>query len=128
MNTFRTLILILVSTVQISGILSNMSWDSLQSTKLSGKTCNEVKSANNLKNADSECDLHLTKKDDLRQMNKTIIRAESPLLSVEKAVISSNKGDDNPLTRSLGNNNQPVKIISGISQITFDGTVSAELF
>ena len=128
MNTFRTLIIILVSTVQISGILSNMSWDSLQSTKLSGKTCNEVKSANNLKNADSECDLHLAKNDDLKRINNTINRAKSPLMSIEKTVISSNKSDKLPVIKTLENNEEHVKNISGISQITFDGTVSAELF
>ena len=128
MNTLRTLVLILVSTIQITGMISNISLDSLQSTKLSGKICNEVKSSNYFKNSDSGYDLHLTKKDDLKRINNTLNCAESPLISVEKPVVSSYKTDDLPAIKTIENNLQPIKIISGISQITFDGTVSAELF
>jgi len=128
MNTFRTLILILVSTIQISGMLSNISLDSLQSTKLAGKICNEVKSANYFKKSDSGRDLHLTKKEDLKRMNNSINIAEEPLMSVEKPVISSNKSNDLPVAKTLENNQQPIKNISGISQISFNATVSAELF
>ena len=128
MNTFRTLILIVVSTIQISGMFSNISWDSVQSTKLAGKVCNEVRHANFFKKSESGSDLRLTKNDDLQIINCTTYRKESPLKSAVKPEISSNKSNDIPVVKSLKNNQQPVKNVSGISQITFNGTVSAELF
>ena len=128
MNTFRTLILIVVSTIQISGMFSNISWDSLQSTKLAGKVCNEVKHVNFFKKSESGRDLRLTKNDGLQIVNSTICRKEAPLKSVVTPVISSNKSNDLHDVKTLENNQQPIKNISGISQITFNGTVSAELF
>lgn len=128
MNTFRTLILILVSTIQISGMFSNISWDSLQSTKLAGKVCNEVKHVKFFNKSESGRDLRLAKNDDLQIINSTICRKEAPLKSAVKPVISSNKSNDLPVVKTLDNDQQPIKNISGISQITFNGTVSAELF
>jgi len=128
MNTFRTLILIVVSTIQISCMFSNISWDSLQSTKLVGKFCNEVKHVNFFKKSESGRDLRLTKNDDLQVINSTICRKEAPLKSAVKPEISSNKSNDLPVAKTLENNQQPIKNISGISQISFNATVSAELF
>ena len=128
MNTFRTLILIVVSTIQISGMFSNISRDSLQSTKLAGKFCNEVKHVNFFKKSESGHDLRLAKNEDLQIVNSTIYRKEAPLKCTVKPVISSNKSNDLPVVKTLDNNQQPQKNISGISQITFNGTVSAELF
>ena len=128
MNTFKTLILIVVSTIQISGMFSNISWDSLQSTKLAGKFCNEVKHVNFFKKSESGRDVQLTKNDDLQVINNTICRKEAPLKSVVKPEISSNKSNDLPVMKTLDNNQQPIKNITGIGQITFNGTASAELF
>ena len=128
MNTFRTLILIVVSTIQISGMFSNISWDSLLSTKIAGKVCNEVKHVNFFKKSESERDLRLTKNDGLQIVNSTICRKEAPLKTAVKPEISSNKSNDLPIVKTLDNNQQPLKSISGISQITFNATVSAELF
>ena len=128
MNTFRTLILIVVSTIQISGMFSNISWDSLQSTKLAGKFCNEVKHVNFFKKSESGHDLRLADNDDLQIINSNIDRKEAPLKSAVKPVIISNKSKDLPVVKSLENNQQLIKNISGISQITFNATVTAELF
>ena len=43
MNNLRTIILILVTTIQISGMLTNISWESIRMISLAGKFCKEIK-------------------------------------------------------------------------------------
>jgi hypothetical protein len=109
-------------------MFSTISWDSFQSTKLAGKVFNEVKHVSFFKKSESGRDLRLTKNDDLQIINSTIDRKEAPLKSAVKPVINSNKSNDLPVVKTLDNNQQPIKNISGIRQITFNGTVTAELF
>ena len=109
MNTFRTLILILVSTIQISGMFSSINWDTMQSAKLAGKFCNEVKHVNFFKKSESGSDLRLTKNDDLQIINCTTYRKESPLKSDVKPEISSIKSNDLPVVKTLDKDQQSVK-------------------
>ena len=55
--------------------------------------------------------------DDLKRINNTLNCAESPLIGVEKPVVSSYKTDDLPAIKTIENNLQPIKIISGIDNV-----------
>lgn len=126
MNIFRTLILI--SVIQISGIFTNLSWDSLKLTQISGKVYKHVKHESYSKIAVSKNDLNLITTEDFRSLTGQVCSKELLLKSVTQPEIISNNCGGTPIINAAVNSVPPVKSISGISQIIFNGAVSAELF
>ncbi len=68
------------------------------------------------------------KEEDIQRINSNGVAIESQLKNAEQPLIISNKSDDLPVIKTSENNQQPIKSISGVSQIIFNGTVNAELF
>jgi hypothetical protein len=127
MNNFRTIILILVSVIQISAMITNINWESLQLTEFTGKGCKDIKHENSSKIAGPMNDLQL-KKEDFGSINSPICRKETPLKSTEQPAIISNKNSNPPVVKVLENNELKVKKSQVMNQIIFNGTVDAELF
>ena len=127
MNNFRTIILFLVSVIQISAMITNINWDSLQLTELTGKVCKDIKRETSSKIAGPLTDLQL-KKEDFKSNNSPICRKETPIKSTEQPVISSNKNNNPQVVKVLENSELKVKKSPVMNQIIFSGTEDAELF
>ena len=127
MNNFRTIILFLVSVIQISAMITNINWDSLQLTELTGKVCKDIKRETSSKLEGTLNNLQL-KKEDFRSINSPICRKETPLKSTEQPVISSNKNSNPPVVKVLESSELKVKKSPVMNQIIFSGTEDAELF
>jgi len=126
MNIFKTLILI--SVIQISGIITNISWESIQLTKLAGKVCVQVKHETSTKIVEANHDMRVITKDELQVQNTPICRKEVSLKNSVPQVVSSDKSKEVPVTKASGNDQQTIRKSSAMGLITFNGTVSAELF
>jgi hypothetical protein len=128
MNNFRTIIVILVSVIQTSGMLASLSCDSSKLTEFAGKVCKNVKSETSAKIVESAYDVRANINEGLQDLNSTICRKEATLKIAEKPVVSSGKSADLPVKKASGENQQPVKRNSVMTQIIFDSTVNADLF
>jgi len=104
MNTFRTFFLIIVSVIQISGIFTKSTWESLQLTEYTSSACKEVTHQASLK------------------LNRT-----SLISKVQPSIVPA-KGENLPVLKASDNSQQTIKKTGVISQIRFGGTVTAELF
>lgn len=128
MNTFRTVILILVTTIQISGILTNISWESIRMTSLAGKVCKEIKHETSSKMDKQTHHLNLNLNDVIQDQSNPNRVKVATLNSGEQTKITSDKQNELPVVKTSENNQQRVKSNSGMSQISFNAAVSAELF
>jgi len=128
MNNFRTIILILVSTIQISGMFTNISWESICMTSLAGKVCKEIKHETSSRMDKQTHQMNLNLKEAIQGQRNPICGNEATLKSAEQTKMTSDKQDELPVVKTSGNNQQPAKSNSGMSQISFNATVSAELF
>jgi len=121
MNTFRTFFLIIVSAIQISGIFTKTTWESFQLTEYTSKACKEVKHEASSKITNN---LQLNKNADFQSLNNKETSAKS---KVQPANVSD-KGENLPVVKASDNSQQTIKKSGVISQIRFDGTVTAKLF
>ena len=128
MNNFRTIILILVTTIQISGILTNISWESIRMTSLAGKVCKEIKHETSSKLDKQSPNSNLNLNETRQGQNIPICGKVATLKSEVLAKINSDKLGELPVVKTSENNQQPAKSNSGMSQISFNTAVSAELF
>jgi hypothetical protein len=128
MNNFRTIILILVTTIQISGMLTNISWESIRMTSLAGKVCKEIKHESSSKMDKPTQQLNLNSNDVVQDQSNPICTKVATLKSAVLAKITSEKQDELPVVKTTENNQQPAKSNSGMGQISFNAAVSAELF
>jgi len=124
MNTFRTFFLIIVSAIQISGMFTKSIWESLQLTEFAAKACKDVKQEASYKMTRMTNDLQLNKKVDFQRLNSKETSTKS---KVQPALVSD-KGENLPAVKACDNSQQTIKKSGVISQIRFDGTVTAELF
>ena len=128
MNNFRTIILILVTTIQISGMLTNISWESIHMTSLAGKVCKEIKHETSSKMDNRTHQMNLNLNDAIQGQSNPICGKVATLKSAVQTKITSVKQDESPVIKTTENNQQPAKSNSGMSQISFNASVSAELF
>jgi len=128
MNNFRTIILILVTTIQISGILTNISWESIRMTSLAGKVCKEIKHETSSNMDKQTQQLNLNSNDAIKDQSNPIFGKVATLKSGVQSNITSEKQNELPVLKTSENNQQQVKNNSGMSQISFNVAVSAELF
>ena len=128
MNNFRTLLLIPVLVIQMSGILTNFSWDSLQLAELSKKVCREIKNETLSKIPKSTTD-YLFKREALKCENNPINRKEIPLKCEIHSKVNLKKSEyRTPAKKDSIDSQLPVKKVSVISNVLFSGTGNAELF
>ena len=127
MNNFRTIILIVVSVFQISAMITNINWESVQLTELTGKVCKDIKRETSSKIAGPLTDLQL-KKEDFKSNNSPICRKESQLKGTEQPVIISDKNSNPPVVKESDKIQRTVKKSSVLNQIIISGTMDAELF
>lgn len=118
MNTFRTFFLIIVSAIQISGIFTKSTLESLQLTEFAAKACQDVKHDDSFKINKITNDFQLNQKADFQRLNKS---------TVQSAIVQD-KSENLPVVKAPDNSLQTIKRSGVISQIRFDGTVTAELF
>ena len=128
MNNFRTIILILVTTIQISGMLTNINWESIRMTSLAGMVCKEIKHETSSKMDKQSTNSNLNLNETIQGQNIPICGKVTTLKSEVLAKITSEKQDELPVVKTSENNQQPAKSNSGIGQISFNTAVSAELF
>jgi len=128
MNNFRTIIVILVSVIQTSGMLASLSCDSSNLTEFAGKVCKNIKCETSAKIAESTYDFRDNVNEGLLNLNNPICRKEASLKTDIQPVIGSGKSLDLPVKKALGNIQQPVKRNSTMTQISFNVTVNAALF
>jgi len=128
MNNFRTIILILVTTIQISGMFTNISWESISMTSLAGKVCKEIKHETSSKMDKQTQQLNLNSNDAIQGKSNPICVKVATLKSGVQSKITSDKQDELPVVKTSENNQQQVKSNFGMSQISFNAAVSAELF
>jgi len=124
MNTFRTFFLVIVSAIQISGMFTKSTWESLQLTEFAAKACTDVKHDASFKMNEMTNDLQINKKADFQRLNSK----ETLTKSKVQPTLVSDKGENLPVVKASGNSQQTIKKSGVISQIRFDGTVTAELF
>ena len=121
MNTFRTFFLIIVSAIQISGMFTKTTWESFQLTEYTSKACKEVKHEASSKITNN---LQLNKKADVESITCKEVSTKS---TIQPANVSD-KVENLPVVKASDNSQQTIKKGGTISQIRFDGTVTAELF
>jgi len=121
MNTFRTFFLVIVSAIQISGMFTKSNWESLQLTEIVAKACKDVKQEASCKMTNN---LQLNKNADFQNLNSKETSTKS---TIQPANVSD-KGENLPVVKASDNSQQTIKKSGVISQIRFDGTVTAELF
>lgn len=124
MNTFRTFFLIIVSVIQISGMYTKCTWKSFQLREFATKTCCDVKQEASCKMTKMTYDLQLNKKAYFQRLNWKETSTKS---NVQSANISNNE-ENLPVVKASDNYQQTIKKSGVMSQIRFDGTVTAELF
>jgi len=124
MNTFRTFFLIIVSAIQISGMFTKTTWESFQLTEYTSKACKEVKHEASFKMTGITTDLQLNKKANVESITCKEVSTKS---TIQPANVSD-KGENLPVVKASDNSQQTIKKSGVISQIRFDGTVTAELF
>jgi len=124
MNTFRMFFLIIVSAIQISGMFAKSTWESLQLTEFAAKACQDVKHEASFKMNEMKNELQINENADFQRLNckETLTKSE-----VQPALVSD-KGENLPAVKASDNSQQTIKKSGVISQIRFDGTVTAELF
>ncbi len=128
MNNFRTIILILVTTIQISGILKNISWESIRMISLTEKVCKEIKHETSSKMDKGAHQMNLNLNEAIQGLNNPICGNEAKLKSALQTKIISDKQEELPVTKTSENNQQPAQSHTRISQISFNAAVSADLF
>jgi hypothetical protein len=127
MNNFRTLILILVSVIQISVMYTSRALESSKLIEFTSKVCQNNKPEKTAKMADLSKDLCLNKNEDLQDIDNTICRKEASLKNDSQPVIVSNKNDKKGIEKSYDNSDQTIK--KGLlSQIVFSETLNADLY
>jgi len=128
MNNLRTIILILVTTIQISGMLANISWESIRMISLAGKVCKEIKHETSSKMDKRTYQMNLNLNEAIEGQNNSFCGNEATSKSAVQTKTTSDKQDELPVVKTMENNQQPAESNSGISQISFNAAVSAELF
>ena len=124
MNTFRTFFLIIVSAIQISGMFTKSTLESLQLTEFAAKACKDVKHDDSFTITKITNDLQQNQKADFQRLN---CQETSTKSKVQNGIVSD-KNENLPVVKPTDNNQQTIKRSGVISQIRFDGTVTAELF
>ncbi|HEY3389809.1 MAG TPA: hypothetical protein VGK38_09575 [Prolixibacteraceae bacterium] len=128
MNIYRTLFLIVVSVIQISGMFANISSESLQLSEINRKVCKHFKHETLNKVAESTYDLCLVKKAEDSSLNSPICRKETPLRSAVQPAIISKQIVNLPVKKVSDTNQPQAKRTSMIGQIVISANVNAELF
>jgi hypothetical protein len=127
MNAFRTLLLITVFIVQISGFPGSDNSESLGFCNYSEKVSEGIKSKTSDKSALESKDLHSTlKKEEIGNLNNPISRKEVSLKSVQPTLIKKSR-ENPPVNAAPGENKHPSRKVSVGVYIRSIGTGNAEL-
>lgn len=128
MNNLRTLLLISVLVIQIPGILTSNSWNSLQLAEFAGKVCQNIKCQTSSKAAESVKDLHIFKKGEIGSVDSPICRKEASIFEIAQPEIITKKNGNIPTKVNPISNQQPARKVSVISNARFIETGGADLF
>ncbi len=128
MNNFRTLLLIPVLVIQLLGLLTNISWKSLQLTEFDTEVCKDVKRETPAKIVEPAADFQLIKKEEFPGFNNPICRKETPLKCEIQPVVISKKRVNLSVKKASAGNQRVIQKSSAISKISFNGTVTAVLY
>jgi len=128
MNNLRTLLLIPVFVIQISGILSNISWGSILTTELSAKVSREIKRETLAKTSEALKDFHMTKREALKCENNPVYRKETPLRYEISPEVIVKQSESLSVKKDSTDNRRSEKKVSVITNVLFNGTGNAELF
>lgn len=127
MNNFRTLILILVSVIQISVMFTGRALESSKLIEYTSKVCQNSKPEKTAKMVDSSKDLCLIKNVDRQVIDNEICHKEASLKNDSQPAIFSNESDKKGIEKSYENSEQTNK--KGLlSQIVFSETLNADLY
>jgi hypothetical protein len=127
MNTFRTLLLITVFIVQISGLPGRSNSESLGFCNYSEKVSEGVKREPTTKSTLESKELHTTlKREEVGYLNNPISRKEVILKSVQPTLIKKRR-ENPPVNAAPGENKQPSRKVSIGVYIRSIGTGNAEL-
>ena len=127
MNTFRTLLLITVFIVQISGLPGRSNSESLGFCNYSEKVSEGVKPETSTKSTLESKELHTAlKREEVGYLNNPISRKEVILKSVQPALIKKRR-ENPPVNAIPGENKQPPRKVSVGVYIRSIGTGNAEL-
>jgi len=128
MNNLRTLLLIPVFVIQISGILTNVSCGSLLSAELSGKVRREIKRESISKTQEIMKDFHLIQREELNCENTPIYLKEASLTCENRPNVVVKKSETLTTKKDSTDNRQSAKKVSVITNVLFSGTGNARLF
>ena len=128
MNNLRTLLLIPVFVIQISGILTNVSCGSLLSAELSGKVRREIKRESISKTQEILKDFHFIQREELNCENTPIYRKEASLTCENRPNVVIKKSETLSTKKDSTDNRQSAKKVSVITNVLFSGTGNARLF
>jgi hypothetical protein len=127
MNTFRTLLLITVFIVQISGLPGRSNSESLGFCNYSEKVSEGVKPETSTKSTLESKELHTTlKREEVGYLNNPISRKEVILKSVQPTLIKKRR-ENPPVNAAPSENKQPSRKVSIGVYIRSIGTGNAEL-
>lgn len=105
-------------------MFTKSTWESLQLTEFAAKACKDVKQKASIKMTEMTNDLQLNEDANFQRLNSKETLTKS---KVQPANVTD-KGEYLPVVKASDNSQQTIKKSGVISQIRFDGTVTAELF
>ena len=128
MNNLRTLLLIPVFFIQITGFMMSRNSESFRSFELSENRTQEIKRQASTIDETPSKNLQLFKKDGITCENTPICRKETPLRCEVQSVVIPQKRSNPSVKKASVNNQRAMQKSSVMSKISFNGTVSAILY
>ena len=127
MSNFKTLLIIPFMVLQMTGVLSGISWDNIQLAQFAGNICKEIKCEVSSGISESSKDLQIKKEADFKEENIPICPKEIALKCAGTPVLMKTKNDSSDKGNSQGAQQQNQKNSEKI-HIQFGETVKARLF
>jgi hypothetical protein len=128
MNYLRTLILISVFFIQISGLMMNNISESFRSSETSSIVTHELKFENSHISETPSKVLQLQKKEEPTCENNPLCRKEAPIKGLDQPGIITKTTENIPVKTAPTENKKPLRKVSVISRLRNIGTGSTELF
>lgn len=128
MNNLRTLLLIPVFFIQITGFMMSRNIESYRSFELSENRAQEIKRQASTIDETPSKDVQLVKKDRNTCENNSLCRKEALLKGLGQPPISNKSKGDLPAKTDTIENKKLQRKVPVISLVRFIGTVNEELF
>ena len=127
MSNFKTLLIIPFMVLQMTGVLSGISWDNIQLAQFAGNICKEIKCEVSSGISESSKDLQIKKEADFKELNTPICPKEISLKCEETPALIKTQDDRSVKVNPQGAQPQIHKK-SEKNPIQFGETVKAQLF